>query len=725
VQKSRLAKILHGLLFGCIASLCIIVISVFVLPDLFQNFEAKSYDWRYEQRVKRLQKERGDEPIEEIIIVDIDDRSLEKLGRFEQWPRSYHADLIDYIASGGAMSIGFDILFLEPDKDPRLDARLLQATRQSGILSHSLAFSMANPDAFLYPMDAPPPGLQSDKFSLSIPREKAAYFFEFERLDGQLLDLYNASANAGFANFFPERDGIIRKMPLFINFAGKQYPSLSLAIVLSIFGKDSLKIEYPKDNLLVLRSANISNGGEITIPVDRNSRLLVNYQGSFRTFRYVSYYDVLEHRLPKEMFEGRIVLVGTSAAGLSDLRPVPFQNAFPGVEIHATVIHNILTGQFVRQIGLLPSLLVTGLLAIVIAILAMLFKPWQCAVAGFLLSGGYAVFVFYQFIQNGVWIDLIRPVLAMFFAFLFVFVYRYVDEERNKRYIKNMFQHYLTSSVVNELLKHPDMLKLGGERRIATAFFSDIKSFTTVSEALPPEELVAQLNDYLSAMTEIVLKYDGYLDKYEGDAIMAIFGVPVDQTDHAERACTAALEMQETLVGLRKRWQMLGRPLFHVRIGINSGAMVAGNIGGENRFDYTVIGDAVNLASRLEGANKVYDTSIMISEFTRELLGDKFVLRELDLIRVKGKIKPVRVYELVAKSRTALSNTQLLVLDEYEHGLAEYKKRNWDQAVSHFDKALLVEPQDGPSKFYVERCEYFKTHPLPDDWDGVFEMKTK
>jgi adenylate cyclase len=461
------------------------------------------------------------------------------------------------------------------------------------------------------------------------------------------------------------------------------------------------------------------------IPINDKGRVLLNYQGTFQTFRYLSYYDVLMQRIPQEMFRGKYVLVGTSAAGLSDIRPVPFQDDFPGVEIHANLIYNMLTGQYIKTQKPIWGALLVALLAISIAMLAMAFRPWLSGLLGVLLLGGLVYLSLAWFARHAFWFELIRPTLAILFSFMFVFIYRYVDEERNKRYIKNMFQHYLTANVVDELLKRPEMLKLGGERRMATAFFSDIKDFTSTSEKLEPEELVAQLNEYLSAMTEVVLKYKGYLDKYEGDAIMAVFGVPVDQKDHAERGCLAALDMQERLQQLRQKWQQEDKPLFHARMGLNSGPMIAGNIGGEDRYDYTVIGDSVNLASRLEGANKQYGTSIMVSEFTRELLDASFITRELDLIRVKGKQKPVRVYELVARDRSGLSNAQLLALPEYEKGLAAYRQRRWDDAIAAFKRALAADVHEGPSKTYIQRCEFYKENPIPLDWDGVFEMKTK
>ena len=722
MHKKMSQRLLIGGLIGLAAAALILLFTYGFQRSLFDAFEAKSLDWRYLQRIKLLWEKRHGAEIEDIIIVDIDNRSLEKLGRFSQWPRTYHSQIIDYITAGGAKAIGFDVLFMEPDQIAENDSSFIQSTQNSGIVYHAMAFSMANPDVFLYPMEAPPAGLAAERLSTVMAPEVSAIFKKADRMDGKLIRLYNAAKGIGFANFSPDNDSVIRTMPLFLNFAGRQYFALSIAMVMGAMNATPQDVTVLPNKEVVIRP----KGHEpVHIPINEKGRLLINYQGTFQTFRYISYYDVLMQRIPQEMFSNKYVLVGTSAAGLSDIRPVPFQDAFPGVEIHANLIYNFLTGDHIKQQKPSAVWLLVILFCVLIALVAMAFRPWLSGLLGVLIAGGLAWLASAWFSRNAFWLEMVRPSLAILVSFLFVFIYRYVDEERNKRYIKNMFQHYLPATVVDELLKRPDMLKLGGDRRVATAFFSDIKDFTSVSEKLEPEELVSQLNEYLSAMTEVVLKYKGYLDKYEGDAIMAIFGVPVDQTDHARRGCLAALDMQERLISLRKKWQEENKPLFHARMGLNSGVMIAGNIGGEDRYDYTVIGDSVNLASRLEGANKQYGTHIMISEFTKEYIGDEFILRELDLIRVKGKQKPVRVFELVAEKRSQLSNAQLMSLPEYEKGLTAYRAKRWDDAMAAFRRALAADVHDGPSRTYIQRCEFFKNNPVPLDWDGVFEMKTK
>jgi adenylate cyclase len=725
MNKKPLQKILVGILLGLVSTLFIITLTNWFWPKLFDAFENKSLDWRYKARLEKLHGDRHGATIDDIIIIDIDNRSLNKLGRFDNWPRRYHAKIIDYLSSGGALAIGFDILFMEPDKDQEQDNQLITSTANANNVYHSMAFSKTDSNAFLYRMVSPPVGFKAKNYSIKLAPNSTQNLTTADRMDGKILDLYNVSTGIGFANFYPDNDGVIRKMPLFLNFGDRQYMGLSFSMVTGILNATAENISIVPGKEIQVRPPGGEKNIVFNIPIDKSGNVLINYLGTFQTFRYVSYYDVLVQRIPAETFKGRIVLVGTSAAGLSDIRPVPFQDAFPGVEIHANIIHNILTQDFITRHTLFYTILNLFLLGIAIALLAMLLKPWQSALFAIPISGGYALLANFLFVTDAYWLEFVRPILTIFFAYLFVFVYRYIDEERSKRYIKNIFQYYQSKAVVDELLKNPDMLKLGGERRIATAFFSDIKSFTAVSEELSPEELVLQLNEYLSAMTKIVLKYEGYLDKYEGDAIMAIFGVPLEQPNHAERACLASLEMQQEMVNLRTKWEKENKPQFHIRIGVNTGPMIAGNIGGVERVDYTVIGDAVNLASRLEGANKQYKTNIMISEFTKELLPEDFVLRELDLIRVQGKTQPVRIFQVVAKSRSELTNDWLNILDQYKQGLSHYRKQNWNAAITAFDRALLINNSDGPSNTYIKRCLNFKKNPVPPNWDGVYEMTTK
>jgi adenylate cyclase len=704
-----------GLLAGAIA-----LFVTGVLPA-FESFENKTFDLRYQ---RKLRYQSGDAKIDDVIIVDIDNRSLEKLGRFQQWPRRYHARVIDYLRAGGASCIAFDMIFAERDARPAEDSLLILSTKNARNVVHAITLDQEYPEAFLYKMETPPEGFAAARFTLPLPPETAAALNSFDRFDGKLMALYNNSAGLGFVNFLPDDDNAIRQMPLFLNFAGQTYPSFALAVVMQFAGiaRDDIEVELGRE---VRLRKSVDGGVNMRIPIDKKGRVLVNYMGSQQTFRYVPYYDVLEQRVPPETFQNRIVLIGASAAGLADLRPVPFKSTFPGVEVHANIIYSILTQNFITKQPESINIVTMLIFAMIAGVITMIWSPWLGILVTVLLSVGYTFLTTALFISRDVWIPQMRPLFSFGVAFISVMVYRFLSEERQKQLIKGMFVHYASELIVNELIRDPSKLKLGGDKKIATAFFSDIKDFTTVSEKLSPEALITQLNEYLSAMTDIVLEYGGYLDKYEGDAVVAVFGVPVDQTDHAERACLAALDMQKTLVNLRKKWSAEKRPEFEARIGLNTGEMIAGNIGGKSRFDYTVIGDSVNLASRLEGANKMYGTKIMIGEETYGQAKEKIVARELDFLRVQGKSRPVRVFELVGRRGERFEESLLTAFTHFARGLELYRLQEWQKAIAEFRRVLALNPDDGPAKEFLRRCDIFMQAPRPPDWDGVFEMRTK
>lgn len=712
-------KALLGAGLGLLAGAIVLLITR-LLPA-FESFENKTFDLRYQ---RKLSYQSGDAKIEDIVIVDIDNRSLEKLGRFQQWPRSYHARVIDYLRAGGAACIAFDLLFVERDAKPAEDSLLILSTKNAGNVVHAMSLEQEHPEAFLYKMEKPPEGFAAARFTLPLPPKTVAALKSFDRFDGKLMELYNNSAGLGFVNFLPDDDNAIRQMPLFLNFAGQAYPSFALAVVMQSAGlvRDDIEVELGHE----VRWRKSNNGGvAMRIPIDNKSRVLVNYMGSQNTFRYIPYYDVLEQRVPAETFQNRVVLIGASAAGLADLRPVPFESTFPGVEVHANIIHSMRTQNFITRQPETLSIVTMLIFAMIAGVITMIWSPWLGILVTVFLSVGYTLLTTSLFISRSVWIPQVRPLFSFGVAFISVMVYRFLSEERQKQLIKGMFVHYASELIVNELIRDPSKLKLGGDKKYATAFFSDIKDFTTVSERLSPEALITQLNEYLSAMTDIVLEYGGYLDKYEGDAVVAVFGVPVDQTDHAERACLAALDMQKVLVDLRKKWSMEKRPSFEARIGLNTGEMIAGNIGGKNRFDYTVIGDPVNLASRLEGANKMYGTKIMIGEETYGQAKDKIMARELDFLRVKGKSRPVRVYELVGRRGDRFDENLVTAFTHFARGLELYRLQEWQKAIAEFRRVLALNSNDGPAKEFLRRCDIFMQAPRPPDWDGVFEMRTK
>jgi adenylate cyclase len=467
--------------------------------------------------------------------------------------------------------------------------------------------------------------------------------------------------------------------------------------------------------------------GERFIPTDEHGELLINYLGPPKTFPYVSISDILEGRFARDTFKDKIVLVGATAMGTHDLRSTPLSPLFPGIEIHATVINNILTQEFITK----PSWsTVFDLLAIVsLGLITGVALPRMNAVRG--LCFAIALFVLHilvarwLFVQNRAWLNIVFPLLVLSLNYTALTAYYYVTEEKERNRITGTFKQYVTPVVIDELLKNPDRLKLGGEEKVLTVLFSDVVGFTGYAERYSPGEMIDILGDYYGMMTEQIFRYQGTLKEYVGDEIMAFFGAPLDQADHAQRACKAAIAMRETLRALRDEWVKTGRPALKARTGINTGPMLVGNLGSRYRFAYGVLGDQVNLGSRLEALCKMYGTEILIGENTAKLVKDDFILRQIDAVRVAGRRQSLFIYELVQRSGAALPHAQEQALKHYAAGYAAYCEKRWGDALKHFELGLDTRPDDGPSHTMADRCRLFSSSPPPETWDCVYEPGVK
>jgi len=715
-MKKHLMRIGYGSGLGVLAAIIVWLFVFHIAEDLMYQYEAGSYDWR----VKRKVLDAPEQSIDEIVVIDIDGRSVSELGKFSQWPRRYYPQLIRNLNEGGAAAIGLDIIFDRDIWQPEQDVEFIEAVSQAQNVYNALYFGVADTLNFRYEMREEPESFQADRFRVRVKGAGNEDFHREQRFENEFIELLNASRGVGHVNFVADTDGIVRSIHLFTNFNGNLYPSLAFRMYLDMVGADSLVLENPQ--LL-----DVYAGGRVMqhIPLDEAGNMRINYHGPYKTFRYISFYDVLEDRVDSTYYAGKTFLVGTSLAGLFDLRNTPVQQAFPGVEIHANILKTLFESDFVTRTSEAATLLIMVVLGALLGVAMLYLKPVWSIVLVFLFSGLYVWIVTAIFFQSNLWVDMVAPVITVFVTFSAVYIYRFATEERKKRFIRSTFSHFVTKSVVDELLANPEKIKLGGEKKVCTVFFSDVAGFTTISEQLSPEALVSLLNDYLTQMTNIVFKYDGMLDKYEGDAIMAVFGAPIAQGNHAYNACAAALEMQETLVRMRALWRKQGKPELSARCGINTGPMVVGNMGSETRFDYTVMGDAVNLGARLEPANKEYATRIMIGPDTYEMAKDKIITRQLDLLRVKGKTQPVKVFELVGTVEKGVNDDTLRLLELFKRGFDEYLQQHWDWAINYFEQALSIRPKDGPCRRYIKRCRFFKENPPGSDWDGVFTMKTK
>ncbi len=715
--KKHLRKILSGAVLGFTAALAVWIMAKYLAPELFFTYEAKTYDWRVTQKFEPVPT------IDDIIIIDIDARSNIELGKYSQWPREYHTKIVQFLKDAGALAVGLDILYDKAIWQPEQNVEFVQAVNQAQNVYTALYFSQADSDNWLPVMDDEPAAFNAAKYYYTLPQQDMQRFRSEERFESGFYELLNSSMGNGHVNFNADIDGVVRSIHLFTNFNGHLYPSLAFKMFMDIIGVDSLAF-IAENNLTLFNQGDAL----LDIPVDSQGNMLINYTGPFKSFRYISFYDVLhaeERGLPKEIFENKIVFLGTSLAGLFDLRNVPFMQAFPGVEIHANILYTLIRQNFIYKMDNTQTFLIMAGLGIILGILLSYLGPALSVIILLIIGASYVFTSTIVFFNDNLWIEFVAPLMTLFLTFTFVYLYRYMTEEKSKRFIRTTFSHFVTKSVVDELLANPEKIKLGGEKKNCTVVFSDVAGFTSISEELEPEALVQLLNDYLTEMTNIIFKYDGMLDKYEGDAIMAVFGAPIAHGNHAYNACASALDMQTQLAQMRSVWRKLGKPALEARIGINTGLMVVGNMGSETRFDYTVMGDAVNLGARLEPANKEYGTLIMIGQGTVEEAGDLIVVRPLDMLQVKGKTKPAKVFELIGTTEKGVSADMYRVLELFEKGFDNYLQQNWDWAINYFQQVLSIKEDDAPSKRYIARCRQFKETPPEAGWDGIFTMTTK
>jgi adenylate cyclase len=468
-------------------------------------------------------------------------------------------------------------------------------------------------------------------------------------------------------------------------------------------------------------------GPSLVIHPDAVGRMMINYQGDAATYPYVSIADVVRHKFPAGTFKGKIVLVGASAKGIGDLRSTPFGGIdYPGVEIHANVIDNILNRYFLlrgaNQVGV--DLLLILLFGVPLGMWLALANP-RSMLFGLLLLVPFGFGVWYAFL-HGWWLNFIVPSGTLVANVGFVAMYRALVEEKEKRRVRGAFQQYLSPEVIRRLLANPDLVK--PRKTEITVMFSDVRGFTSISEKLDAQELAQLLNEYLTEMTRIVFRHSGTLDKYIGDAVMAFWGAPFEDRDHATDSCHAALEMIARLAEMQKKWESEGRPVLDIGVGLCTGIASVGNMGSSLRYGYTALGDTVNLSSRLEGLNKEYGTHILLSDTTYAAVQDPLlVFRELDLIRVKGKLQPVTLYELVAARGTPAGDVPDLEehLEFFAQGRACYCERRWQDAQIVFEKLLERWTADGPARMYLNRCKEYLVAGPEENWDGVYVMTHK
>jgi adenylate cyclase len=610
----------------------------------------------------------GKNALDAIVIVAIDDKSLQEVGRWP-WERDKFVPLIERLSA--AKVIAMDVAFFEPYK-PEQDALLGKAIVDQKVII-PLEFTSFET---VYDTDGRKKVVGKDKL---IPISEMS------------------GTKAGYVNIVTDKDGITRAINMdiseeFENFAYLAYKE---------FWKKDIYDEM--------------QGREIL------SRFLVNFVGPPRSFKYYPASEVINGNYDLEEFKGKLVLIGATAPDLHDdyFVPVSYGKAMPGVEIHANAIQTMINRDLLAEQSYWSVIIGMLFGSLALCLVFYKFKLRGALAAAAVLIGAYLSLVIILF-EKGIIMNVIYFPLAVLLTGGAEVTMFYLRERKAKAELKKAFSKYVSPVVVEELMKNPDKLKLGGERREITIFFSDIRGFTSISEKLSPEDLVKLLNEYLSEMTNIVMEKRGTVDKFIGDAVMAFWGAPLVEKKHAEQACEASLLMLDRLAELREKWKSEGRPEINIGIGLNTGPAIIGNMGSLERFDYTAMGDTINLGSRLEGLTKQYGVQAIISESTEAKISDKFVVRKLDKVAVKGKKEPIMIYELVGR-KGKVSEQKLKLIRDYEAGLKDYFARRWDAAGGRFARC----ESDMAAKMFSERCEMYAKDAPPAEWDGTWVMKTK
>ncbi|MBN2306472.1 adenylate/guanylate cyclase domain-containing protein [Candidatus Peregrinibacteria bacterium] len=682
MKRTQRNKILFGLLASIVLSMLFLGM---MQRNLLSTLHLKISNFLYYQA--------ENETLEDIVIVAIDDRAFEIVNASElgtlQFNKAAYAQVIENLEAAGAKVIGVDVILSEASSEED-EAALIETLGK-----YDNVILAAEPKTPLTTGLKPLP-----QFSEVHPENLGAILFE------------------------PDKDNMVRRQHLFFEDEAASQ-SFALRIVkkyLDLLDEDG---QHIKDGYQLMPfSVRVGNKkfDPIVLPT-RDDRLMINFFGAPGSFDSISFADVYENnyterRSGRELnLQDKIVLIGEMGTGLHDEQYVPlsFGRAMSGVEIHANTIQTILSQRFlVNQSDLGKQIIVVA--AILLGML--LFLTLSVGLSVFLFFVGVMAYLVTTWIvfEYGIVLNTFYPYLTFFATLVVAYLYRYFTEARALIKTEHAFGRYVNEDVVKEILENPEYLKLGGDQKTLTVFFSDIVGFTSISEKLTPRELVTRLNEYFDRMSKVILDYRGTLDKFVGDAIIAFWGAPTKQPRHAERACLAALDYMEELKKFKHKWK--------ARIGIHTGPMIVGNVGSTKRFDYTVIGDVVNLGARLETANKFFGTNILISEETYKAARSAIEAREIDFITVKGKTKPVRVFELLAKKGKLTKGRQELI-KIFAEGLKAYRAQKWAEAEKYFKAVQKLDKNDGPSKVYLKRCKGLKKMKLSKNWNGVFELTEK
>ncbi|MCG3671619.1 CHASE2 domain-containing protein [Aliarcobacter butzleri] len=664
-----------------------------------------------------------------VVIVDIDETSIKSLGQWP-WSRDKLAKILENLTLANVGIVGLDIVFAEEDRTS--PHKILQDLKiyKKDVPNYDLEFANVvenSPVILGYQFDL----VKKDNVNAKVPQIPAIFIEKDKPQDkSYLIEAYNTILNipqiqdraysSGFFNNIPDDTGIIRSVPLVISYDDTIYSSLALEVIRVINGTQKVVVQYDENGIsnIVL--------DDISIPTDRYGRMLINFRGPERSFKYISAIDIYNNSFDKSEIDGKIVLIGTSAAGLFDLRATPFDSIFPGVEVHANIIDNILMQDFIYKASWLDgaNILIIFVLSIIIVMLTTYTTFWANPIIFISFSTSYLFLVYNLLFDYGIVLNILFPIATVLIASIMTTLFDYFYNIKKEEAIKAKFASKVSKNVMDDILKNIDKNEFSAKSKEVTIFFSDIRGFTNISEKLDAKELISFLNRYMQPMSEIIIKYQGTIDKFIGDAIMAYWNAPIDIKNHCDLSLKASLEQLEALEKLNVELQKENLPKIDIGIGLNTGTVIVGEMGSSLRSDYTVIGDTINLGSRVESLCKYYDSKLNISNFTKDKLQEEYIFRFLDLVKVKGKNEPVEIWQVLGKGEAKESLKE--ELDLYHKAIEFYKNSDFINALEIFESLENNENKTNKNiyKIYITRCKEFIKTP-PKNFDGVYEHTTK
>src|SRR6516225_2551440 len=729
--------------FGLTRAICVLLLLALVPlrvldPPPLQEVRLRTFDFYQSLRPRQTESR-------PVVIVDIDETSLKEIGQWP-WPRTIVADLVTELTQLGAVAIGFDVIFAEPDRMspsiavtsfrnlddetrnklqslPNNDEVLAQAIRRSRVVVGQVG--AATPA----PRSQAEAALQTG-FAVRGP-DPSRFLVTFAGLLRNIAPIEEAAAGRGVFSILPERDGIVRRVPIIMQAQGSMVPSLTMEMLRVVTKSGAILVRTDQAGVQSVAVPGLQ------VPTDQNGRFWIHFNGHDPA-RYVSAKDVLQGRVPRDRVEGKLVLIGTSATGLLDVKATPVSAAIPGVEVHAQVLESALTKSLLTypNYAIGAELLAAALVGLAIIIVAPMVRASIVIALGAIVIAALIGASWYLFSQYNLLLDFTYPLMASLFVYLTLIFVNYFKEQKQRQQIRAAFGFYLSPVLVEQLARSPEKLVLGGEERRMTVLFSDVRGFTTISESYKhdPQGLTRLMNRFLTPLTNAIIERNGTIDKYIGDAIMAFWNAPLDDPQQEVNACEAALEMLARADRLNQEFKREANqnggkymPL-HIGIGLNTGPCVVGNMGSDFRFNYSVLGDTVNVASRLEARTKDYRIPVVIGSRTAEGAKQKFAVMEIDLIMVKGKKQPEAVFTVLGSSEVEADPRCRELRDTNAQMLGRFRKQQWDDAIDLIARCRKFAngfDLSGLYDMYEERIELYRAQPPGSDWDGVYEAETK